>query len=394
MAFRPARERSTSVQIQSNPEAKKNQDLRISGSGGDSPLRPELPAPKGSGRFPRSSKKKPPPPLSLDAILSRLHRLGRKKEAAALEYCGRSATLFECPDHDVWVPRFCGKPYCPKCGEEGSPIHLRRYSRIVKRIEGVRWQKDVVTLPEKYRPTSKLEVKDLAQIVADMIMVWYDVPAALIAVHWLGEVSQGIHFEVFTPDHGRRRTKAELLGIREWLAWGLDFDVSPVVNHQYVSSREALGTQQAKWWHGTRYSAHPTGYSGRWDGMSDEDLQKLLSMMGGFHTIRGYGLWSTSKCRSQEARDLAQQYPIDLGEDQEETSGVIALGKVHDDGECPICQQALSVFRARTSDGRTVIPGVTIPAEAEEVIEGVYATPSDARKRRRRRGAHDPPAAA
>lgn len=379
------------MQQQSNPDDERKQDPRISGSGGDSPVRPELPAPKGDGRFPRSSKKKAPPPLPLDAITARLHRLGRKKEAAALSYCGRSATLFECVNHDVWVPRYCGKPYCPSCGEEGSPIHLRRYSRIVQRIKDVRWQKDVVTLPEKCRPNTKAEVTDLAQIIADMIMVWYDVPAALIAVHWLGEVSQGVHFEVITPDVGEKKSKDELHGLREWLAWGLDFDVLPVVNHQYVSSKEVLEVQQAKWWHGIRYAAHPTGYSGRWDGMTDDELQVLLGMMKGYHTIRGYGLWSTSKCNSQEAHDLAKQYPIDLGEDQEETSGVIALGKIHNGGECPVCQQELKVFRARNSDGRLVIPGMPIPPTATEVLKGVYSTPADPRKRR---GLHDPPAAA
>lgn len=364
---------------------------RIPGSGGDSPVRPEIPAPKGDGRFPRSSKPKAPPPLPLDAITARLHRLGRKKEAAALAYCGRCATLFECENHDVWVPRFCGKPYCPGCGEEGSPIHLRRYSRIVQRIKDVRWQKDVVTLPEKYRPATKAEVTDLAQIIADMIMVWYDVPASLIAVHWLGEVSQGVHFEVITPGLGKKRSKDELHALREWLAWGLDFDVLPVINHQYVSSREKAEIQQAKWWHGIRYAAHPTGYSGRWDAMTDEELQVLLSMMKGYHTVRGYGLWSNTKCNSAEARDLAKQYPIDLGEDQEETSGVVALGKIHDGGECPVCQQELAVFRARNSEGRLVIPGMTIPSAATKVLEGVYWTPSD---RRKRRGKHDPPAAA
>lgn len=384
---------SASVQTQSTPDDERNQDPRGSGSGGDSPVQPELPAPKGVGRFPKSSKskKKAPPPLPLDAILARLHRLGRKKEASALNYCGRCATLFEGAAHDVWVPRNCGKPYCPKCGEEGSPIHLRRYSRIVQRIKDVRWQKDVVTLPEKYRPRSQDEVRDLAQIIADMIMTWYDVPASLIAVHWLGEVSQGVHFEVITPDLGKRRPKDELHALREWLAWGLSFDVLPVVNHQYVSAREKLEVQQAKWWHGLKYAAHPTGYSGRWDDMSDDELQKLLSMMAGFHTVRGYGLWSNTKCRSQEALALAAQYPIDLGEDQEETSGVIALGKVHDGGECPICGEELRVFRATNAEGRLVIPGMSIPSTATEVIAGVYCSPSSSRKRR---GMHDPPAAA
>lgn len=383
-----------------NTGSSRDQGPRPSGNRGDSQFRPELPVPKGDGGFPRASRRrKKVPSIPKAQVVARLFKLGLFDHANAVLKCGRTATLFECPNHDIFVPRYCGRPYCPTCGQDGSQSHMRRYSRVVDRIHGVRFQKDVVTLPEWLIPKTASAASKLMNQLGDWFMLWYCVPASLVVLHWMGENTQGIHCEVLTPSRGNKTSPGRMLALREYLAdrWDADLrkipvpskvheTVLPVVNHQYIAHFNEVPKQRKKWWHGTRYATHPTGYNHRWEGMTDESLKDLVEMMSGFHTVRGYGLWSNRYCNSAAAREwLPSEYPIDMG-DEVGDEDLAKFEELHDGGACPICGLTIHVHRRIRKDGLEVIPSMNIPQGVVEVLPGVYGAPSRADERRRMRG--------
>jgi hypothetical protein len=249
---------------------------------------------------------------------------------------------------------------------------MRRYSRIAGSLLEVRYQKDVVTFPVWQRPKNANEIHDAGQVIAEMAMIWYDVPAAKIVTHYLGEVSQGVHFELITPDDGRPRPPHELPEFAAWIGWGLNLDTNPVIYHSFIS-QDSLSAeeQQKRWWHGLRYAAHPTGYVERWPEMSDEELKALLTSIRGTHAVRGFGLWSNRLIHSKAADDLRMKYSINLG-DLLGKSDVLAIGRVCDGGECPKCKAMIEVKR-HPKTRRPI--AARIPLDCNEELPGVWVSP-------------------
>lgn len=362
--------------------AERAEKKKLLGNVGDSTLRSGTPPPKGDGRSPGSSasaKRKPngPPPPPLEVIVARLCDIGMFDEASAIVACCDYATKFthepnaEGIVHNVYVPRICTRAYCPICGVEGSASHMRKYSRLVNAMMGVRYQKDVVTFPAHQRPSSRGDMDAVSQALADLVAVWWDVPASFVVTHYLGERTQTVHFEVLTPDKGKPRSKDELRGFEDLVGWALSLDVTPIIQHSYISvDRLDADGQAGKWWHGTRYATHPTAYPGRWTNMSDEQLKEMLTAMSGRHSVRGYGLWSTSKVNSKEAKALAEQYPIDLG-DKVGQSEIVGIAKVHDGGECPKCKAELVLER----DANRRAVSCLVPFNTTEIQPGIWVSP-------------------
>ena len=73
--------------------------------------------------------------------------------AGKVPKCSGGYISGSCPAGDRFAaPYLCGKEYCPDCGKDGSPIHVRRVNKWMQLLET--WGKVgymVVTLPEEIR---------------------------------------------------------------------------------------------------------------------------------------------------------------------------------------------------------------------------------------------------
>jgi len=95
----------------------------------------------------------------LGEMVGWLNEHGHDKEAQAVAVCGGKTTAvgLRCrAEHRFAKQIFCGRQYCPRCGEKESAIHQQRYSRSWDRLMWVpALGRIVLTVPEELRDDFK-----------------------------------------------------------------------------------------------------------------------------------------------------------------------------------------------------------------------------------------------
>ncbi len=209
-----------------------------------------------------------------------------------IEACKGGYVWGECEDfhHKHAKIIYCGKEWCPRCGQKDSDTHKRRVARWwhkVEQMETVGYL--VVTLPEQVREYFK-EVENLK----DFRRYWIQklkregFERGLSRWHWAGEKTEEMHHEDNQGWHPHLNflleagyIKKEVLTkwkeeFRTWLNTRYGFDV-PVVDIWYQYT-----TKTGKKIHWLKYVTRPTL---TW---FDEELAQLLF---GFRTTQSWGKW-------------------------------------------------------------------------------------------------------
>jgi len=310
-----------------------------------------------------------------EAVVARLLSLGFENEAKAVDSCAKMSQEFKCEGeqlfnegestyrrHVIQARIFCGKAYCPRCGAYKSEIHLRRANRLYRQLFGVRGAKWVITLPELDREfiTKPEDVKSLMDGIAAIVQTFHKAFGVKVAVHWLGDRTQGIHFEVWFPYHGVPMAPDNLKRFREELAEGLGLTEIPVAKFKYNGLNRLDERQARDWFHLLKYMAHPSLPTQRFLELDDDDVRKFLGMVGGFRTIRGYGVLSDSRIK-KAIPDLRCLYPMpDIGEDADESDSEKVV--LFDGAPCPSpgCRTAVEIvgIKHSLSGGDEIAPGI------------------------------------
>lgn len=106
--------------------------------------------------------------------------------------CGRFAISGVCENgHRAAMVINCGREWCPRCGQQKSDAHKRRYGRLLPKVQQMRTMGlFTITFPEGER--SKLRGKvELGNITKKVIQVMksYGYKRGIIRWHWFGECS-------------------------------------------------------------------------------------------------------------------------------------------------------------------------------------------------------------
>lgn len=355
---------------------------RVRGFGGSAPV-------LDASKAPILNRKPTNRPETVESLRKRVLRVllafGATKEANAIASCGMKSVAFDCEGrhvievgavshvrHRVEKRILCGRHYCPRCGEVGSETHRRRAARLSSAIFGIHFAKEVVTLPAPFRAAlhalpvdeHRKKLASMMKILARVVAEHYVSPAAVVALHWLGEVSQEEHYEVIFPHDGTRIARADWdadrLALREEIAAALKCGALPVVHFQPIDNSLPASDQAGKWWHKLRYACHPSIGAEKLAGMDPQDAERIVKLSKGFRTIRGYGLWSDRKVKtSREA--LALLYPMpgeELASNREKDV------ELFDGAPCP-AEGCASVLHhvgivAASDDGDEIAPGVRL----------------------------------
>jgi len=160
----------------------------------------------------------------LASWLSYHHRL---KLVKALIMCGRQLVGWSCREGHHFLRRIsCQRQICPKCSENDSPAHKRRYSRAWPRMMWPgRVGYVVLTVPVEYRHllNTKAKLREMSKASWNVVSLVFDpyfdlAKGGLVSLHFYGDQSDvyNPHVNVLFPTSGRvSRAKLKELR-REW----------------------------------------------------------------------------------------------------------------------------------------------------------------------------------
>jgi hypothetical protein len=269
--------------------------------------------------------------------------------------------------HRIGARCYCGRPWCPICGGYGSPSHKRRADRLADQVGNVRLGKWIITMSEEDRAfiEGREDIEQMMGQVAAVIMRCHAVPAAKIAVHWMGDLTQGVHYEGVFPHDGRRESKRDLVLFRKELAIALDLQGLPEAKFIFVDHDEDPVVQWRMNRQRTRYMMHPTIPSWRLLELGDGELRALVEMRTRFETCRGYGLWSKTKVRTPTAAALARAYPMPPTQEEEKPRGWLHAGepcpgRVAPGEDCGSTIAQNQGIRPARPGGTEIAPGVFV----------------------------------
>jgi hypothetical protein len=263
--------------------------------------------------------------------------------------------------HRVAKDIYCNLPYCPACGQYDSLTHRRRTERVLAKSRGVRLAKWTITFPVEDAPLfqARKDVGDAMKMLGGLAMAFYRAPAARTVVHPLGDETQGLHFEVYWPDHGTFLQPDELEDFKLTVMHSLQLSQVPVCEYDYVGVSLPPAEQGAKNHHLVKYAHHPSLPAWRLVEMHDDDAAEIVTRFKGFETTRGYGLWSKRKINSAKTAELATIYPMpEVWESETQDEDAIKDG-----APCPCCVAKLvgqEVGKKYRAEGLTIADGVTI----------------------------------
>jgi hypothetical protein len=313
----------------------------------------------------------------LGKIVGWLNEHGHDEEAKAVAVCGGKTTAvgLRCrAEHRFAKQIFCGRQYCPRCGEKESAIHQQRYSRSWDRLM---WApalgRVVLTVPEELRDDFKSvdmlgKLHRLSwQCVKEILGKELSIDGAMTTVHQFGDRKDKNkfhpHSNVTFPicpgiDLVDENGKIIKEAMREALVVSKDilkalrdkwYDMLEKLTGKTISLTEdgrerknahygfrVTDAQRAHW---LKYVLRPTVGTERFLEQDDNVKEFIVTSLVGFHNVRWYGKLSNRMFPKYKKEYLENTsfYQKFLAKKQ--------VGKVRDFKYCPICHGRLKVHR-------------------------------------------------
>lgn len=228
---------------------------------------------------------------------------------------------------------FCGREWCPTCGEVGSDLHKRRQSKWLPRVaEAESWRYLVITLPPEVRV--RFRTKAALAILRTKIMRKLQrmgCARGLDRWHFFGEPpASGIpeyhpHLNILTP--GGFMPRADVLELKQFVAKVLKVELDR------INLKVAYAKTWTKLAHRVRYITRSTFLDAAWD-------VELSRELVGFRNGHSWGKWTGESV-----------WPVELvGEDLSKGYAVL----MYERGLCPDCgtrilwEEVLRELDART----------------------------------------------
>lgn len=221
---------------------------------------------------------------------------------------------------------YCGREWCPVCGEDESPAHMRRFARWVGKAQQLRTVGYLVfTLPEEVRSRyrSKARLNELTKRVTggdksrriEGMLKGMGFDRGLARWHWFGETPGKWHPHLNVIVESGHLTHSQLRSIRRAYAGILGVDVA-VVNYSYAKV-------VPKMVHVLKYVTRATFRDYTWD-------ERMAAELYNFRNMRSWGSWSGPAVWELEAG----------------IESIEAITKL-EAGLCPVCGEPVSWSRAR-----------------------------------------------
>lgn len=313
----------------------------------------------------------------LGEIVGWLNEHGHDGEAQAVAVCGTktNAVDLRClAEHRYAKQIFCGRQYCPRCGEEDSVIHQQRYSRSWDRLM---WApalgKIVLTVPEELRDDFK-SIDKLGKLHkagwACVKEVWerdivkedgeiekgIDIGGSMTTVHFFGdEDEKGDRYDKFHPHVNVTFplcSEEKLMVSMERLEAlrGKWYDMMEELTGKKISLTEDGRKRENAWYgfsateahkaHWLKYALRPTVGAERFRRLDDDMREFIVTSLVGFHNVRWYGKLS-NRTFPKYKRDYLENTPFY----QEFLSKKQEKPVVRDFKYCPICHGQLKVHK-------------------------------------------------
>jgi rRNA maturation protein Nop10 len=220
---------------------------------------------------------------------------------------------------------YCGREWCPVCGEDESPAHTRRFARWVTKAQQLQTMGYLVfTIPEEVRGRyrSKARLNELTKRVTagdksrhiEGLLKSMGFDRGLARWHWFGETPGKWHPHLNVVIEAGHLSKPMLLSIRRAWAGILGVDVA-VVNYSFTNV-------VPKMVHILKYVTRATFRDYSWD-------ERMAGSLYNFRNMRSWGSWSGPAAWEMEGE--AELEPIAKLES----------------GLCPECGEPVSWGRAR-----------------------------------------------
>jgi hypothetical protein len=315
----------------------------------------------------------------LGEIVGWLNEHGHDEEAQAVAVCGAktNAVDLRCPaEHRYAKQIFCGRQYCPRCGEEGSVIHQQRYSRSWDRLM---WApvlgKIVLTVPEEIRNDFK-SIDKLGKLHkagwACVKEVWgrdivkedgevekgMDIDGVMTNVHLFGdEDEKEDRFDKFHPHVNvtfpleAKLVLALIVSVERLEALrGKWYYMMEELTGKKISLMEDGRKRENAWYgfsateahkaHWLKYALRPTVGAERFRRLDDGMKEFVTTSLVGFHNVRWYGKLS-NRTFPKYKRDYLENTPFY----QEFLSKKQEKPVVRGFKYCPICHGQLKVHK-------------------------------------------------
>jgi len=221
---------------------------------------------------------------------------------------------------------YCGREWCPVCGEDESPAHMRRFARWVGKAQQLSTIGYLVfTLPEEVRSRyrSKSRLNELTKRVTggdksrriEGMLKGMGFDRGLARWHWFGETPGKWHPHLNVMIESGHLTHSQLRSIKRAYAGILGVKVA-VVNYSYTPL-------VPKMVHVLKYVTRATFRDYTWD-------ERMAAELYNFRNMRSWGSWSGPALWELEAGIEA----------------IEAITKL-EAGLCPVCGEPVSWSRAR-----------------------------------------------
>ena len=228
--------------------------------------------------------------------------------------------------HSFAKELYCGREWCPVCGEDESPAHMRRFARWVGKAQQLRSIGYLVfTLPEEVRSRyrSKARLNELTKRVTggdksrriEGMLKGMGFDRGLARWHWFGETPGKWHPHLNVIVESGHFTHSQLRSIRRAWAGILGVDVA-VVNYSYTKV-------VPKMVHVLKYVTRATFRDYTWD-------EHMAAELYNFRNMRSWGKW-----------DGEPVWELEAG-----IEAIEAITKL-EAGLCPVCGEPVSWSRAR-----------------------------------------------
>lgn len=236
-----------------------------------------------------------------------LHKLSEAMSVVPWLSCACDKSQWFVPAEDAAGHRFskeiiCGKEWCPRCGEDDSVAHNRRFARWLKKIqqmESVGYF--VFTIPEDLRSKfrTREELARLGKQVQELLKAHGHV-RGLRRWHFFGDKSTAWHPHLNVLVDGGFVSPEQLEGIKAEYAGILKADLA-VVNYRYKG-------KPGKMVHTLKYVARATFRDYRWSPELAMELRGFRNMVSW-----GRGLWDNDPVWSlQDLKGKARASVEDL----------------------------------------------------------------------------------
>jgi len=202
--------------------------------------------------------------------------------------CPGYFTVGQCKNgHRFAKELYCGREWCPVCGQDKSPAHMRRFARWVGRAQQLQSIGYLVfTLPEEVRSRyrSKARLNELTKLVTGGdksrriggLLKGMGFNRGLSRWHWFGETPGKWHPHLNVIIESGHLTLGQLQSIRRAYAGILGVKVA-VVNYSYTKV-------VPKMLHILKYVTRATFRDYTWD-------KSMAAELYNFRNMRAWGKW-------------------------------------------------------------------------------------------------------